>query len=372
MTLASKLRASGGTKAKSNFTGECAAFTFRDDGENAPISVYKMDPINGFGTKFADPLTTPGYSALGGNAMFSPDQTMVGASLSARGAFVYDWGPTGFGALLHDGTQPSGSQYGTSHGYGFKFSPNNDAFLIARNLGSRVSSFPISAAHVVGAPHDTSSTNLTSTCRAVCFDPSGQAVIIRLNESPWIRAFEWNPVTGFGAAYPDPLIPPEASGSNVQMMSLPEGDVVVYTGFGDATFEKVGAYKWSLAGGWGTKYTSLYPDTNQSARGLAVSKHGIVLYATAVGDYMYGAPFDYATGFGTPYGAASSRMYGGTNCVAINADANMIVATTNKEPYIAVYQFDRDTGYGTRLAEPVAPLEPRISAAVYDCDFGYY
>ena len=160
-----------------------------------------------------------------------------------------------------------------------------------------------------------------------------------------ISAYPWSASSGFGAKYSNPATPPTQYVSSAAFGSsssiTPSTDIVL--GSGATPF--IHAYPWSLASGFGTKYTD--PATLPVAGSTGVAFHpagNAIVYATyTTSNSQVAYPFSSGTGFGTKYADPSphpgvgnftqkSRWNpAGTDIVIATYESNLIATYTDRK-----------------------------------------
>jgi len=134
---------------------------------------------------------------------------------------------------------------------------------------------PVSPQGLIGDPLPNLTPALPDAGRCVEFSPSGAAVLIGHDGSPYIRAHRVSPL-GFGAAYAQPSSPPP--GPVISMAFNPKGDIV-YTCSGTYPFFAV--YRWSDETGFGERLPAAVSLPASAPYSLAVNESGSHLAALA-------------------------------------------------------------------------------------------
>lgn len=126
----------------------------------------------------------------------------------------------------------------------------------------------VSPQGVIGDPLPNLTPSLPDAGRCVEFSPSGAAILIGHDGSPYIRAHRVSPL-GFGAAYAPPSsLPP---GPVISMAFNPKGDIV-YTCSGTYPFFAV--YRWSDETGFGERLPATVPLPASAPYSLAINESG--------------------------------------------------------------------------------------------------
>lgn len=213
------------------------------------VSVYAWSS-SGFGTKYTNPATLPTGNTY--STEFSPDNaSIVTAHGTSPFTTGYPWNDsTGFGTkYANPGTLPPGT------GWSASFKPGSDAVAIGHNSGSVISVYAWTSGSGYGSRFADPSTTGGSLCYGVDFfaNSVGTPYIARsVSVSP--RVYIWNWSSGFGTVYSNPatLI---SSGLGKGVNVIPTGvstnnSVAIST----STSPYVHAYPFSGISGYGTKY----------------------------------------------------------------------------------------------------------------------
>lgn len=281
---------------------EYAAVAF----ENSPyIYVYPWTSGTGFGTKYADPATLPtgfGY-VVAFNRSQVTQEIAIGHNASPR-ITVYPWSSSGFGTKY---ANPA-----TVPGFG-----------------------------VVAV-------NWRLDCKAI-----GMIDLVKP------VAYEWTLGSGFGTKFADPAVLPGSIGL------ARHGYPVSYDGTNFLTSDQnspyIIAYPFNQTS-FGTKYANPASLPTISTYGIAWSRDNRNVFvgqeSTTTGGVttMYPAAYKFTnSGFGTKY-ANSSNWSTSMAIIQTMTHGGSHVAGTfgNASPYIRVFPFDFDNGFGTVISDPGA------------------
>lgn len=338
----------GSAKASGNYNLAVAHF-------GSPyITVYPFSTTTGFGTKYANPSTLPNVNTDGCYSVsFSPTGSDIAVTHDASPYFsVYRFtSGSGFGAKYSDPGSPPETDV-----IDVKFSPSgNDlifsyfgspalisyAFTSGSGIGSRLVSDPSPAI-----------SNLTYT---LDINPAGNVVIAsQLSQfssvTSAIIAYPFTSGTGFGTKFSDPSSPTTGQGSLAVAFS-PLGNSVALT---SDTAPGLQAYVWS--NGFGSKYTDPSTFTSAGAGSICYSPSGNeIAVISEDSPYIHVFPFSASTGFGTKYSnpailpvSASISITG----IKFSPDGKSIAMATDSSPYINVWGFQTEVGFGTKFSNP--------------------
>ncbi len=163
--------------------------------------------------------------------------------------------------------------------------------------------------------------------------------------SPYIQAYAFNSVTGYGTRYSNPSSSLSFYGQDVEFNN--SRDVLFAA---DYSSPRVAAYQWSPSG-FGTKYSN--PSTLPTGTGNGVSVNdsdNAVVVAHSSSPYISGYTFSYAGGFGTKYSAPASIPAGTGRTIKLTD--NYVFIGHDTTPYISAYPFNISTGFGTKYSNP--------------------
>jgi hypothetical protein len=148
--------------------------------------VYPWTYAGGFGTAYAQPLTTVPGSIIG--TAFSPDgQAIIFGTTTAPYIHAYAWdSSTGFGAKFAD--PPAGGI--ASAAYRLYFSPDGKALIaVTNNIGATIGLYKWSASGF-GSTLYTNTANITGVSK-IAFNPAGDTIAVGFGVSPFLRIYQW-------------------------------------------------------------------------------------------------------------------------------------------------------------------------------------
>lgn len=198
----------------------------------------------GFGVKYANPTTLPGLNANG--VAFSPaGNAIFVAELSSPFIDAYAWNSsTGFGTkYANPATLPASS------GYGVAINPAGDAVAVAHNSTPFVSVYPWNSSTGFGTKFTNPVTLPTGNANAVAFNPTGTSLAVGHATSPFVSVYPWS-VSGFGTKYGNAGSAPAAS--TVRSVAFSAG--AIFTSEDNSPY--IRAWQWNVTTGFGTAYSN--------------------------------------------------------------------------------------------------------------------
>lgn len=243
-------------------------------GDNSPyIAAYQIDPVTGFGNTYSNPATLPNGQCYAltfnraGNAI-AYGQIAGGGPTGAKSLIVYRWdNTTGFGTLyttsaslpsstvtdvdfarddstivISFGISPyiRGITWNNTTGFGtaqsgpatipsnvadkIRFNNSNNVVGVCSSLVSPYVFMYAWSSSGFGTKFADSIT-LSAGAIAIDFTTNDDALIIGQNSSPYVSAYKWNNVTGFGVRWANPTTLPTFPTENLKVS--PDGEQVV-------------------------------------------------------------------------------------------------------------------------------------------------
>lgn len=176
---------------------------------------------------------------------------------------------------------------------------------------------------------------------------SGKILVIASNLSPYIHAYHWDDVTGYGTKYAAPSTTPSNACQDVAFS--PDGSVLVCCNGGGS---KITAYHWDDITGFGTAYSAPASLPAGAATRIAFSPDGSCIAVTSgTTPFIEVYHWNNSTGFGAKYSNPSTLPLASGNCVTFSTDGKTIaVGTANYPPVI--YPWDNTSGFGTKITNP--------------------
>jgi hypothetical protein len=133
---------------------------------------------------------------------------------------------------------------------------------VAHDTSPFVTAYPWSSITGFGAKFANPATLPTGTGNGVAFTPAGNAIAVAHSSSPFVTAYPWSG-SGFGTKFTNPATLPTGTGRSAAFNSASDAIAVAH---GTSPF--VSAYPWS-GSGFGTKYTN--PATLPTGNGFGVA-----------------------------------------------------------------------------------------------------
>lgn len=246
---------------------------------------------------------------------------------------IVDFG--GFGTKYSDpSTLPAG------YGYAIDFTPSGDAIIISHQNSPYISAYPFDLTSGIGPKYPNPSVLPNGDGYSVRFSPLGDSVIAG---STNLYAYKWNSSTGFGTNYTYSV------GGRIDKINFnPSGTICVFaSGQGQAI-------NWNSVTGFGSKYSNFGPG---SANGTTFNKNGNVIsivspYST--GMYVYA--WNDISGAGTRY--LPQPLPIGSYDITFSPSNSVIAAIYNPyptyTPYLYCCQWNDSTGFGSKYSDPLS------------------
>ena len=185
----------------------------------------------------------------------------------------------------------------------------------------------------------------------IAFSPAGDAVAVAHYLSPALSVYAWNNDTGFGAKYANPGTLPTDSGRGIAFS--PAGDAIVVAG-NDGPY--VDAYRWSSATGFGTKYNNPVTTPTGVANSVNFTPAGdAVAVVHQNSPYITAYPWTYASGFGTKYNNPSTLAPGNgeiSEGVNFSPAGDAVAFAHGISPFVIAYPWNSATGFGSKYSNP--------------------
>lgn len=180
------------------------------------------------------------------------------------------------------------------------------------------------------------------------------AVVVAHSTDPYVTAYPWSLATGFGTKYSDPGTAVTSAGISVAFH--PSGTSVIIGKSGTVNNSMLAAYAWSNSAGWGTKYSNASnSQISTSVTVVAFNNTATVLAAPlAATPYIAAWAWDNSTGFGTKYANPGTLPSGSVTgeAVTFSPSGGVIALAHLGSPYISAWAWDDATGFGTKYSDP--------------------
>jgi hypothetical protein len=274
---------------------------------------------------------------------------------TAPGVAVYPWTSSGYGAKF---TNPAAG------GSALALSATKGAIAI----GSRnplAHAWPFSASGFGTKYTNPASLAVDTNVRGMNFNPSGSALAIGRDTTPFIMAFNWSS-SGFGSQFSNPSVLP--GGVPYEVKFHPNGNTL-FVGTSAAS-NQASAYQWSSSG-FGTRFTSpTVWGTNNRINRISFNPSGSVVGTLAVNAPILGAnAWSDTTGWGTRYTNPTTMPGGIDGGLSWDPDGDAIVVSFYSSPYLRAYNWSDSTGFGTAISIPtVNPVNSNSYASSFLSD----
>lgn len=196
---------------------------------------------------------------------------------------------------------------------------------------------------------------LASLNQGVSASGTNLAVVVSSVYSPYIHAYQFNTVTGFGTKYANPGTLPAGSGTGIKFS--PNGKVVFMSMNGNNP-PFINAYAWDDATGFGTKYSdpATMPVGTVGGLDVGINNAGTVVgvwsSTTAVQASVNFYQWDDITGFGTRFSnpATSLTLNIQASSIEFSPTDSVISVGLTASAGVFMYQWNNTTGFGTKYA----------------------
>lgn len=290
------------------------------------ITAYPVNSTDGYGTKYANPATTPSGQAM--NGCFSMDNSVIASALyNSPYVIAYPFTiASGFGTKY---ANPSSALSSICNDCAF--TPTKSHLVVANNSSS-VGLYAYDWSNGFGT-RTSAGTQPPGAVNSVDVSPANTSLVITHNNSPYIAAYAWS--NGFGAKYANPS-PGYSIGVNDAKYSSDGSSV----GFG--IYSSPWLVVLAFSSGFGTKFSnpSSLPAVNQNITKVAFSPDG--KYIAGFGRDTYGSyltiyNWDNISGFGSKVvdGVGAGPIASG---LAFDATSKMFAISGSGSPYLKTYK----------------------------------
>lgn len=192
--------------------------------------------------------------------------------------------------------------------------------------------------------------------REVTFNPAGNVIAVVNDATPFILAYPWT-TSGFGTKYSNPATLPGFAGYGLAFNTT--GDSIAHASPGGGTQ----VYSWNNSTGFGTKYAGSGP-SSMSAH--FDSNGGAILSAGVNSPYVDAYAWSDSTGFGTKF-SNPSTMTGATEArqAKFSPSSNSVVIAHSGSPYVSGYAWS-SSGFGTKFSNPATALSGNGEACAFN------
>jgi hypothetical protein len=192
----------------------------------------------------------------------------------------------------------------------------------------------------------------------------GTEVAVAHETTPFVTAYPWTLVSGFGTKYANPAALPSGGAQSVAFAPGGAQVAVGSTAGGGNPF--VSAYPW--APGFGTRYAAAANPPNSIAYGTAFTPNGAQIgFATQSTPFVHTYPWS-SSGFGTKY-ANPATLPLGTNALSVTfSPDNATIGVGTTQPDLAFYPWA--PGFGTRYANPATMPPDQVTTVRFSPNGG--
>lgn len=294
----------------------------------------KCETIENTGQPLTPHIVAVGYKNTG-LAPTSPSTSLI-IGMGTSGLAAWEWSGAGWGAQRALPTSPPTT-------YGVAVSKNKNV-VACSGLTPGLRAWAWSASGF-GTKY-TDPTGVPSDARDVAIHPDTNAIAITDTTSPYVHAWAFDVVTGFGAQFSNPAAPLPNYGQCCEFS--PSGGHFV---IGHVSTPYVSVYEWSTAG-FGTKLPNPATLPGNDVTSMCFSRDGrFLLLGMNGGAYVRAYNWSDITGIGTAFADPSTGVGNAVLGIHINPQGSAVLMGLNTSPYVAAYAFS-SSGWGARYSNP--------------------
>jgi hypothetical protein len=324
--------------------------------EGSPyIATYSWS--NGFGTRYPDPATLPFSSVI--TLEFHPDgkYLVFGDRSFSSNSYIWDT-DTGFGIQQRADTftafenrirfSSSGKYLATATREG----QQSGWLILWTNTGSGFGQRFASRTNNL----DEQQPGVTREGSGVDISPDERYLVFtsRLTSVNYPRVYPISE-SGFGTRLPSP----SPSFTSEYVLFSPKGDVVY---FANSTSPTIRAYAFN--DGFGTKFSDPVGVSEATlAYAISVSPDGkAIAFISLTAEPPPSSrafAYEWNNGFGARY-SNPATLTPGFNTLRFSPSGSEIAFGLDNSPYIHVYSWTNESGFGTKFADPASPITSRV------------
>ena len=181
----------------------------------------------------------------------------------------------------------------------------------------------------------------------VRFSPNNRAVLVVLPFAPWVVAYRWSNIEGFGEAYP---APPTSLGPVTNPCWTDDGKSIVYmeTYAFDGLLQTLACVRWDDELGFGIRLPniSVVGDVGRYAMNPA---NDVIVVSTNNSPYLSAVAFDSVTGFGSEYPPLTPAAPNPTNGLSFTPQGDVVLSTNGGGEKVLQTQWIDGTGFGAKI-----------------------
>jgi hypothetical protein len=197
--------------------------------------------------------------------------------------------------------------------------------------------------------------------QSVAWNRAGTYIFEALALTPYIGAYPFS--AGFGSRVANPATLTTGQGTRITINNT---DTAVIMGVG--TTQRVAAWVWSDATGFGTKYAqpvSPIATGNGSACAFNPTSNEVI-FSGATAPYYNQYPWSDATGFGTVYAQAFTTPVNPQTVGDFNPTGTVLQGYLGVAPWGGAYVWNAGSGLGTKYADPVGLTPVSVGGSAFD------
>lgn len=295
------------------------------------INAWAWD--SGLGVKYSNPSTLPGIFLYG--LKWNPAKNAIVGADYSNGFVGYPWS-SGFGTKYANITMPGGVIQS------FGMSGDGATVFVGTSADPWINAYPFSNISGFGAKYSNPSTSLGGSYQGVSsIDIKDSDTIFMTTPfiAPYIHAYAFS--SGFGTRYANPSTPASYNSPDISYSSPASAVAVV-------ALASPTVYAWSS--GFGTKYAD--SPTQFSGYNISFSPSG----QSIVGDGgQILQSYVWSAGFGTKHANApqSSGLSYKTNSISFSGDGKVVgIGFDYSLPYHSLHSYSAQEGFGFKYSVP--------------------
>ena len=236
-------------------------------------------------------------------------------------------------------------------------------FAVVSGTAPYVDAYPFTSGVGFGTRYANPVTAISGPVSSIDFAPSGNAVAIATNTTPFLDVYRWSG-NGFGARYADAAT---ISATVIACATFSSQGNAIAVANSSAT--NIEAWRWDSQAGFGTKYSN--PGTGTASATRAVAFHPsdtAIAVSSSSSPYINAYAWTSASGFGTKFAnpatlPAGGPQLGSPKSIAFSPAGDAVAIAHNTSPFVTVYPWS-GAGFGTKFANPATlPVSNGFSVA---------
>lgn len=321
--------------------------------------IWSVDQ-NGFGTKYANPVSDPNVQV--NSLIFDPNynKIVVMNTNTAEAPRTWNWSlDSGYGTLKTTiGSWPGGA------GSWGSFNKSFSSFFVVSSATPFINAWPYDSTTLSYGTKFSNPSTIPSDGYSLISNKTEDIVFYALRVSPYLDAYQWSNSSGWGTKYTSPT----SIGATTSYMAMPNDNSTWVLGGGAASTYAY-AVAFNKVSGWGTTYTAstaategspiagsggFSPSEQYMAKGKPTTNSGGTVESSILA-WPFNTNAVSTNPFGTRFAAPGSLT--GPNATTtrrqkpFSSTGHMIVSNSSTSPFIAMWPWT-SSGFGSRYANP--------------------